>query len=70
MLGLYNKILDNFLAVGYCQGFNMLAAIILEVMEGNVEDSLKVSARDCLLRDFTFLLLKKYFFILNFMYST
>jgi hypothetical protein len=29
--------------VGYCQGFNMLAAIILEVMSREVEDSLKVS---------------------------
>jgi hypothetical protein len=35
-----------YLAVGYCQGFNMLAALILEVMEGNVEDSLKVGIRD------------------------
>ncbi|RWS01736.1 TBC1 domain family member 30-like protein, partial [Dinothrombium tinctorium] len=26
--------------VGYCQGFNMLAAIILEVMNGDVEDAL------------------------------
>ncbi|KAK2724605.1 hypothetical protein QYM36_001186 [Artemia franciscana] len=30
--------------VGYCQGFNMLAAIILGVMLGNESDSLKVSA--------------------------
>ncbi|XP_054163959.1 TBC1 domain family member 30-like [Oppia nitens] len=29
-------------SVGYCQGFNMLAAIILKVMEGDVDDSLKV----------------------------
>lgn len=28
--------------VGYCQGFNMLAAIILEVMEKSESDSLKV----------------------------
>ncbi|XP_027203244.2 TBC1 domain family member 30-like isoform X2 [Dermatophagoides pteronyssinus] len=28
--------------VGYCQGFNMLAAIVLEVMEGNVHQALKV----------------------------
>ncbi|XP_067127155.1 TBC1 domain family member 30 isoform X2 [Centruroides vittatus] len=28
--------------VGYCQGFNMLAAIILEVMEWQEEDALKV----------------------------
>ncbi|CAG2114859.1 unnamed protein product, partial [Medioppia subpectinata] len=28
-------------SVGYCQGFNMLAAIILKVMEGDVDDSLK-----------------------------
>lgn len=28
--------------VGYCQGFNMLAAIILEVMEWNEENALKV----------------------------
>ncbi|XP_076337762.1 TBC1 domain family member 30-like isoform X2 [Tachypleus tridentatus] len=28
--------------VGYCQGFNMLAAIILEVMEWKEDDSLKV----------------------------
>lgn len=29
--------------VGYCQGFNMLAAIILEVMERQESDALKVS---------------------------
>lgn len=29
-------------AVGYCQGFNVLAALILEVMEGNEGDALKV----------------------------
>ncbi|XP_037701770.1 TBC1 domain family member 30 isoform X2 [Choloepus didactylus] len=28
--------------VGYCQGFNILAALILEVMEGNEGDALKV----------------------------
>ncbi|XP_078075929.1 TBC1 domain family member 30 isoform X4 [Mustelus asterias] len=28
--------------VGYCQGFNVLAALILEVMEGNEGDALKV----------------------------
>lgn len=30
-------------AVGYCQGFNMLAALILQVMEKNESDALKVS---------------------------
>ena len=30
-------------AIGYCQGFNMLAAIILEVMEKSEPDALKVS---------------------------
>ncbi|XP_060838877.1 TBC1 domain family member 30-like isoform X2 [Rhopalosiphum padi] len=29
-------------AVGYCQGFNMLAALILQVMEKNESDALKV----------------------------
>ncbi|XP_074596600.1 TBC1 domain family member 30-like isoform X2 [Brevipalpus obovatus] len=29
-------------SVGYCQGFNMLAAIILEVMDWDVQNSLKV----------------------------
>lgn len=29
-------------AVGYCQGFNMLAALILEVMDRSESDSLKV----------------------------
>ncbi|XP_068611406.1 TBC1 domain family member 30 [Brachionichthys hirsutus] len=29
-------------AVGYCQGFNVLAALILEVTEGNESDALKV----------------------------
>ena len=29
-------------AIGYCQGFNMLAAIILEVMEKSEPDALKV----------------------------
>ncbi|XP_056430232.1 TBC1 domain family member 30 isoform X2 [Hyla sarda] len=29
-------------SVGYCQGFNILAALILEVMEGNEGDALKV----------------------------
>ncbi|XP_073939932.1 TBC1 domain family member 30 isoform X3 [Castor canadensis] len=28
--------------VGYCQGFNILAALILEVMEGNEGDALKI----------------------------
>lgn len=32
--------------VGYCQGFNILAALILEVMEGNEGDALKVSITD------------------------
>ena len=31
--------------VGYCQGFNILAALILEVVEGNEGDALKVSVR-------------------------
>lgn len=31
--------------VGYCQGFNILAALILEVVEGNEGDALKVSIR-------------------------
>ncbi len=30
-------------AIGYCQGFNMLAAIILEVMEKQESDSLQVN---------------------------
>lgn len=30
-------------AVGYCQGFNMLAALILQVMDRNEPDSVKVS---------------------------
>lgn len=29
--------------VGYCQGFNILAALILEVVDGNEGDALKVS---------------------------
>ena len=29
-------------SIGYCQGFNMLAAIILEVMEKAESDALKV----------------------------
>lgn len=29
--------------MGYCQGFNILAALILEVVEGNEGDALKVS---------------------------
>ena len=32
----------HLIAVGYCQGFNMLAALILEVMDYKVHDSLKV----------------------------
>lgn len=32
-------------AVGYCQGFNVLAALILEVTEGNESDALKVKHR-------------------------
>lgn len=32
-------------AVGYCQGFNVLAALILEVTEGSESDALKVSTR-------------------------
>lgn len=34
-------------SVGYCQGFNILAALILEVMEGNEGDALKVSRIFC-----------------------
>lgn len=30
-------------SIGYCQGFNMLVAIILEVMEKQESDSLKVT---------------------------
>lgn len=29
-------------SVGYCQGFNVLAALILEVTEGSESDALKV----------------------------
>ena len=29
-------------SVGYCQGFNVIAALILQVMEGNEEEALKV----------------------------
>lgn len=32
-------------AVGYCQGFNVLAALILEVTEGNESDALKVTGK-------------------------
>ena len=28
--------------IGYCQGFNVIAALILQVMEGNEEHALKV----------------------------
>lgn len=31
--------------MGYCQGFNMLAAIILEVMDKSEADSLKVKIK-------------------------
>lgn len=34
-------------AVGYCQGFNMLAALILQVMEKNESDALKVGSSHC-----------------------
>lgn len=30
--------------IGYCQGFNILAAVVLEVLEWDVEESLKVSS--------------------------
>ena len=30
-------------SIGYCQGFNMLAALILEVMEKSEPDALKVN---------------------------
>ena len=29
-------------SIGYCQGFNVIAALILQVMEGVEEDALKV----------------------------
>ena len=29
-------------SVGYCQGFNVIAALILQVVEGNEEDALQV----------------------------
>ena len=29
-------------SVGYCQGFNVIAALILQVVEGNEEEALKV----------------------------
>ena len=29
-------------AVGYCQGFNVIAALLLEVMERKEDDALKV----------------------------
>ncbi len=32
--------------VGYCQGFNVLAALILEVTERCEEDALRVSSKD------------------------
>ena len=32
-------------SVGYCQGFNVLAALILEVTEGDESDALKVRRR-------------------------
>ena len=37
----YNK------SVGYCQGFNVIAALILQVMERNEEDALKVTLLCC-----------------------
>ena len=42
-------------AVGYCQGFNILAALLLQVMEGSEEETLKVN---CIGREtrFAFLL--------------
>ncbi|XP_050533586.1 TBC1 domain family member 30-like isoform X2 [Daktulosphaira vitifoliae] len=44
--GLLKKVLLGYArwnkAVGYCQGFNMLAALILQVMEKNESDALKV----------------------------
>lgn len=33
--------------VGYCQGFNVLAALILKVTEGNEGDALKVCLDFC-----------------------
>lgn len=35
--------------VGYCQGFNMLAALILQVMEKNESDALKVGQRTAII---------------------
>ena len=32
-------------AVGYCQGFNVIAALILQVMDRSEEDALKVRIR-------------------------
>lgn len=45
-------------SVGYCQGFNILAALILEVMEGNEGDALKVSKN--------FFSVKDCFYLVNF----
>lgn len=39
--------------VGYCQGFNVLAALILEVTEGNEGDALKVCVNVCHPHTFT-----------------
>lgn len=40
-------------AVGYCQGFNMLAALILQVMDRNEPDSVKVQQqRSCFILNF------------------
>ena len=38
-------------AVGYCQGFNVLAALILEVTEGNESHALKVHTNTALKGD-------------------
>lgn len=37
--------------VGYCQGFNVLAALILEVTEGNESDALKVHTHNNSVKD-------------------
>ena len=42
MLHAYSKFNPS---IGYCQGFNILAAVVLEVMEWDVDASLKVNLR-------------------------
>ena len=43
-------------SVGYCQGFNVIAALILQVMEGNEEEALKVLTNFCKHSFLTYLL--------------